>query len=499
MAAFLGIDIGTSACKAAVIDGTGAVQAVASAEYPLEIPQPGWSQQRPQDWWEGACTAVSELRAAHADVRIDGIGLSGQMHGLVALDKNDEVLRPAILWNDMRNQAEAAAVLQAAGGIDGLVSHTNNGMAVGYTGGKLLWLREHEPEHFERMALFLNPKDYLLFKLTGSRSTDVSDASGTGLFDVTDRCWSKELAGKLDLDLDLFPPALESDAVAGELSKDAAERMNLPAGIPVVAGGGDAVCQSTGSGIIKPGWFQTIIGTAGIVACAAKQPVPNPGGRLQVFCNNAADLWHCMGGTISAGASLAWLRRMLASAHNLEPGQLAYEGMMEQAAAAPAGSEGLFFLPYLQGERCPYANPNARGSFIGLNLKHEGAHLIRATIEGIAYNLGHIAGVMRECGIEGEVVVASGGGAASTLWRQIQADIFGCEVITVSGADAGAAYGAALLAGVGCGHWEDLAAASAGIKETSRLAPRPEMAALYQEGLARHAELYRLLEPAYPA
>ncbi|MBF2734503.1 MAG: xylulokinase [Betaproteobacteria bacterium AqS2] len=498
-AGFLGIDIGTSACKAALVDEAGAVIATATAEYPLEIPQPGWSQQRPEDWWEGACAAVTELRAAAPDAEVKGIGLSGQMHGLVALDRADQVIRPAILWNDMRNPAECEEVRQAAGGIDGLVELSNNDMVIGYTGGKLLWLRRHEPDNFERMALFLNPKDYILLRLTGARSTEVSDASGTGLFDVRKRRWSAELIDKLGLDMAVFPKALESDQVAGELGAEAAARMNLPAGLPVVAGGGDGVCQSTGSGVIRPGVFQTILGTAGIVACALDEPVRNDGGRLQVFCNNGAALWHCMGGTISAGAALAWLRRLLASAHGLRPEEMSYAAMMERAAAAPPGAAELFFLPYLQGERCPYENPNARGSFIGLNLKHDAGHMIRAVIEGVTYSLGHIAALMRERGVSGDVAIASGGGAASVLWRQIQADVLGCEVTTVSGADAGAAYGAALLAGVGCGHWQDLAAACAGVKEDSRLAPVAAHAALYKEGLARHAELYRLLEPAYPA
>lgn len=498
-AGFLGIDIGTSACKAALIDGAGAVIASASAEYPLEIPQPGWSQQRPEDWWDGACAAVAELRASQPRVEIKGIGLSGQMHGLVALDREDKVIRPAILWNDMRNPAECAEVRRAAGGVDGLVDLSNNDMVIGYTGGKLLWLRRHEPENFARMALFLNPKDYIAFRLAGARSTDVSDASGTGLFDVRSRRWSAELIGRLGLDMEIFPQALESDQVAGELAADAAALLDLPAGLPVVAGGGDGVCQSTGSGVIRPGVFQTILGTAGIVACALDRPVRNEGGRLQVFCNNGAELWHCMGGTISAGAALAWLRRLLASAHGLRPQDMSYAAMMEQAAAAPPGAAELFFLPYLQGERCPYENPNARGSFIGLNLKHDAGHMIRAVVEGVTYSLGHIAALMRDCGISGGTAIASGGGAASALWRQIQADVLGCEVITVSGADAGAAYGAALLAGVGCGHWPGLEAACAGIEETSRLAPDAANAALYEDGRARHAELYRLLEPAYPA
>lgn len=495
--AFLGLDIGTSGCKAVLVGPEAQVIGAALAEYPLAVPKPGWAEQEPAHWWEAVVATSTKLMAAHPDVSVAAIGLSGQMHGLVALDEHDEVIRPAILWNDQRTGPQCERVLASVGGADGLLALTNNLMVPGYTGGKILWLREHEPASFARLSVVLNPKDYIRLKLTGARATDVSDASGTGLFDVKARRWSAELIAKLELDMAALPEAHESDAVVGVLTAAAAAELGLKEGVKVVAGGGDAVIQSTGSGVVAPGRLQTIIGTAGILACALDSCAPNIAGRLQVFCNNAAGLWHCMGVSVNAGGALAWLRQVLARTAGVEPHELAYATMMQKAAASGPGANGLLFLPYLQGERCPYADPDARGAFVGLNLRHDDGDLVRAVVEGVVYSLADMQRLFAALGLEASTLVASGGGAASPLWRQIQADVFKAEVITVSGAAEGGAFGGALVAGVGVGHWRDLGEACSLLQVTSRCEPGLEHADRYEDMLAGYLELYAALKPSF--
>ena len=485
MQALLGIDIGTSGCKALLIGIDGAVIAADTATYPLSQPRPGWTEQDPELWIEGARKAVAGALAGAPGVEILCVGLSGQMHGLTPLDADHRVLRPAILWNDQRNGAECAALTEAAGGLDGLLAATNNRMLVGYTGGKMLWMRNHEPDLFARMALALNPKDYLRLRLTGEVASEVSDASGTGFFDVRRRQWATGLIETAGIDPALLPPAHESQEITGRISARGAALFGLPAGVPVAGGGGDSVIQTIGSGVIAPGELQTTIGTAGILAAALDAPQDNPDGKLQVFCNVAADKWHCMGVSLNAGGAMGWFRDALCAA-------TPFEQLVAEAAESPAGARGLLFLPYLNGERCPHPDPSARGAFIGLTARHGRADLTRALMEGVVHALADMHALMRPMGIGGRIVKASGGGARSVLWRQLQADMFGCDVVTTEGAAEGAAFGAALVAGLAVGVWPDAETAARRCRDLTREMPDPDAASVH----ARAHEIYRALYPA---
>lgn len=491
----IGIDIGTSATKVLVIDETGAIRARHTAGYPLSTPKPGWAEQDPADWWravEAGLAAVKE--ALDGSLEIKGIGLSGQMHGLVPLDSADRVIRPAILWNDQRTGRQCAWITERAGGLDNLLALTNNPMLTGYTGGKIVWLRDEEPAHYDRLARFLNPKDHIRLLLTGEHATDVSEGSGTGLFDVANRRWSTELLERIGIPTSMVPRAYESHEVTGALRDDLADRLGLPRGLPVVGGGGDGVIQTTGSGLVDPGIAQTIIGTAGIAACALDSCAPNPGGRLQIFCNNAPGLWHCMGVSMNAGGAFAWLRQTLTA---FADGEIGYDAMTALAEAVPPGAEGLLFLPYLIGERCPHPDPDARGAFVGLTLRHGTGHLIRAAMEGVVFSMREMLELMGPLGLDAHVIRASGGGAASPLWRQIQADALGAEVEIVSGAAEGGAYGAALVAGVGTGVWPDLQSAVRGIEVESRTAANAAAKPAYDAAFAVYRQLYPTLKPRF--
>jgi xylulokinase len=490
MDALLGIDIGTSGCKALLLSQDGRVIATDTAAYPLAQPRPGWTEQDPQLWIEGARQAIAGVLGKAPGSRLVCIGLSGQMHGLVALDAAHQVLRPAILWNDQRNGAECAWLTEAAGGLDALLAATNNRMLVGYTGGKILWMQRHEPELFARLTTVLNPKDYLRLRLTGELATEVSDASGTGLFDVRARVWATALMERIGIDPALMPPVFESQLITGRVSAAAADLFGLPAGTPVVGGGGDSVIQTIGSGVIAPGQLQTTIGTAGILAAALDAPQDNPDGRLQVFCNVAADKWHCMGVSLNAGGSMGWFRDGLCT--DDEGSAPSFDQLVATAADSPAGARGLLFLPYLNGERCPHADPVARGAFVGLRACHRRGDMARAVMEGVVHALADMYALMMPLGIERKVIKASGGGARSVLWRQLQADIFGCEVATTEGAAEGAAFGAALVAGLGIGVWADAASAAASCRSITRQLPDPATAEVY----ARAHRIYRNLYPA---
>ncbi len=483
---FLGIDIGTSACKALLMGPDGEVIDKETVSYPLSSPREGWSEQAPEDWVAGAAKAVRSLRA-RSGVDPVSIGLSGQMHGLTALDAERQVLRPAILWNDQRNEAECQEITELAGGLDGLLDLAGNRMLPGFTGGKIRWLQQHEPKVFERTKLILNPKDYLRFRLTGELATEVSDASGTGLFDVAKRCWSKALMERIGLDPDLLPACFESSVVSGKVSAKGAEAFGVVAGTPVVGGGGDAVIQTLGSGVTSEGVLQTTIGTAGVVATALERPIANPDGRLQISCNLAPDLWHCMGVSLNAGGTFAWLRRVLADAG----ADCSYESLTAAAEGAGLGAGGLLFAPYLMGERCPWPDPSARGAFIGLRAQHSSGHLARAVLEGVVYALRDMAALMGEAGLaRTRTIHASGGGASSELWNQMLADVFDAEVITTPSAAEGAAYGAAMLAAVGSGHWADLGEAVAVCQADRRWTPDHSRHLVYSELFDLYRSLY---------
>lgn len=493
----LGIDIGTSGCKALLIDGDGAVLASSTETYGLSQPHPGWTEQDPQLWIDGARAAVAGVLAKKPKVEIAAIGLSGQMHGLTPLDADGKVLRPALLWNDQRNGAECAWVTERAGGIEGLLAHTNNRMLVGYTGGKILWMRNHEPELFGRMRRILNPKDYLRFVLTGEMATEVSDASGTGLFDTRARRWASGLLDILEIDPALLPPCHESHVISGRVSREGAALFGLPEGIPVAGGGGDSVIQTIGSGVIAPGELQTTIGTAGILATALDEPIANPDGRLQVFCNVAPDKWHCMGVSLNAGGAMEWFRAVLGGLTGGDAPSV--ESLAKLAADADAGSRGLFFLPYLNGERCPHPDPSARGAFIGLTARHRAADMARSVMEGVTYSLYDIYALMEQAGIGRMLIKASGGGARSALWRQMQADLFGCDVVTTEGAAEGGAFGAALVAGIGIGVWPDAVAAAKVCRDETRETPDRQAGEALRRAFGIYRGLYDLLTPSFAA
>ncbi|MHC5655209.1 xylulokinase [Stappia sp. ICDLI1TA098] len=487
--ALLGIDIGTSACKALLIGRDGGVIAADTAAYPFDQPRPGWTEQDPALWVEGARKAVAGALAAAPGTTVLAVGLSGQMHGLTPLDGERKVLRKAILWNDQRNGAECEEITQAAGGLEALLAATGNRMLVGYTGGKILWMKRHEPDLFARLRHVLNPKDYLRLVLTGEIATEVSDASGTGLFDTRRRRWATGLIETLGIDPAILPPCHESHVVSGRVSRSGAELFGLPAGTPVVGGGGDSVIQTIGSGVIAPGELQTTIGTAGILAAALDAPIDSGDGRIQVFCNVSPATWHAMGVSLNAGGAMSWFREVLRGWGNEA---FDFEEIVARAETAPPGARGLLFLPYLNGERCPHPDPAARGALVGLTARHGAGDLARAVMEGVVHAFYDMHGLMRAMGIPGHLVKASGGGARSLLWRQMQADLFGCDVVTCEGAAEGAAFGAALVAGVGAGVWPDATAAAATLRELARETPDPGATAIYR----RAHDIYQALYPA---
>lgn len=500
----VGLDIGTSGTKVILADETGKVLASAVKEYPLYAPKPGWAEQNPSDWWRAVCEGCQQvLSASGVDKgRLVGLSLSGQMHGLVALDEEDQVIRPAMLWCDQRTQRQCDWITQKAGGLEGLLRYTNNRMLTGYTGGKLLWMKEMEPDKFERIRRFCCPKDYIRFMLTGEFGIDVSDGAGTGFFDVKKRDWNRELIGLAGLPFEIFPHCMESTDLAGTVSAQAAELTGLPQGLKVYAGGGDAVIQTTGAGLVKPGILGVVIGTSGNVSMALDSYRDNPGGNLQVFCNNEPHLWHTFGCTLSAGGAYRWYRDALCE-HDIqkarETGRNVYDLMGEEAEQSVPGANGVSFAPYLSGERCPYPDPNARGVFYGLTLKTTRSDMTRAVMEGVTYSLRQVVDLMGEMApdIKGQKVYTSGGGAASALWRQMQADIFNLPVYTMSAASEGGAYGAVMVAGVGAGVWKDLSEAVSIIKVETETLPNARNRAAYEDGYAIYSELYGALKPVF--
>ena len=494
---FVGIDLGTSACKALAIDGTGTVLARASADYPLSTPKPGWAEQAPADWQRGCDAAMVALVAAlPAGSAVQAIGLSGQMHGLVALDRDDRVIRPAILWCDNRTGAQCDAITERVGGPDALLDLTNNRMLPGFTGGKIAWLRDHEPDTLARMRHFLLPKDALRLEMTGERATDVSDASGTGLFDVRARTWSQPMLQAVGLSSEQVPPALESHEISGRLRPGTASRWGLPPGLPVVAGGGDSVIQTTSMGVIDPGVIGITIGTAGLVGASVASCPDNPGALLQVSCGNAPGRWHVMGVTLNGGGALQWWRDALSLLPNGAPG---FDEIVAMAQQAPCGAGGLLFLPFLMGERCPHVAPTGRGAWIGLTRSHDLRHMSRAVMEGVLLNIRSILDLVAASGVRWRSLRASGGATTSPAWLQMLADVSGQEVATVTGAAEGGAYGAALLAGVGSGHWSSLDEAVRPIRITGTTGPSAPAVAAYDRLHPIHASLFEALGRANAA
>ena len=498
----IGLDVGTSGAKCILCDDEGKVLSTSTQEYPLYTPKPGWAEQDPEDWWEAVKKGIAViLKKYPVDAKeIAGISFSGQMHGLVALDKDLKVIRPAILWCDQRTQKQCDEITEKAGGVEGLVKLTNNRMLTGYTGGKILWLKEEEPENFAKMTVFVCPKDYIRFKLTGKIAIDMSDASGTGFFDTKNRVWCDKLIELAGLDKSLFPECMESVDKAGEVTKAAADETGLPEGLNVYAGGGDAVIQTTGTGLVEPGVLGIVIGTSGNVSMGMDKYADNPEGKLQMFCNNDKNLWHCFGCTLTAGGALSWYTKTLAGEDKADADKLGknvYALIDDRAAEVPAGCNGVLFAPYLTGERCPYPDGNARGIFYGLSLGTTRAEMARAVMEGVTFSLKQVVELMASQ-VKPEKVYLSGGGASSELWKQMAADIFEIPVYTMSAAKEGGAYGAVLVAGVGAGIWKDLNEAIKVLKEDEKCyMPSEETRPAYRKAYEKYKKIYFANKPLF--
>lgn len=465
MGYLLGIDNGTSGTKTILCDENGTILGEATVEYPCHAPRAGWSEQDPADWWKAAVESVRKaIRAAKVSGKeVIGIGLSGQMHGLVCLDKQGQVLRRAILWNDQRTAAECEEITKLAGGLRSLLKMVSNPALTGFTAPKILWVRKHEPKVYEKTAHILLPKDYLRYKMTGEFATEVSDASGTLLLDVNKRVWSRSLCSKLDIDMGLLPAVYESPEISGTVHAEAAKAMGIPVGTLVAGGGGDQAAGAVGNGIVRKGVISAMMGTSGVVFAHADTVETDPGGRVHTFCHAVPGKWHVMGVVLAAGGSLQWFRNALCQDEIRESRKRKcdpYEILTAEAATVPPGCEGLYFLPYLTGERTPHADPYARACFVGLTPRHGKAQMTRAVMEGATFAMRDSLEIMRTMGIRSKEIRLSGGGARSPLWAQMQADIYNCTTC-VTNSTAGSAYGAMLLGGVGAGVWKGVPEACA--------------------------------------
>lgn len=486
----LGIDVGTSSAKLTLVDAVGRLVAEQTRGYPVESPRPLWSEQNPECWWRAVCEGLRALwdEDESRRARIAAIGLTGQMHGLVLLDARGAVVRPCILWNDQRT-AEQCRELTARVGPQRVIELTGNPVLPGFTAPKIAWVREHEPANFARVAHVLLPKDYVRFRLSDEFASDVSDASGTSLFDVGRRQWSDAMIDALGLPRAWLPDVCESATPCAKVSRGAADETGLYPRTTIVAGAGDQAAQAVGTGILAPGDLSVTLGTSGVVFAATDTFRPEPQGRLHAFCHAVPGGWHVMGVMLAAGASVEWFRELL----GVSPDELS-----RLAQDAPPGCEGLLYLPYLSGERTPHADPLARGAFIGLTVRHTRAHLARAVLEGVCFGLRDSLNLIHELGVRSKRVRVSGGGAQSGVWRQILADVLEMEIGTV-GTSAGAAFGAALLAGVGAGVFASLAdAVTRAVQERECARPGPA-ARRYAEYHARYAAQYPLLRAEFAA
>jgi xylulokinase len=456
----VGLDVGTTAVKGLALADDGTILARAEADYPLSTPRPGWAEQDPETWWTATERVLDSLRGEAGAP--DGIGLSGQMHGLVVLDAADRVLRPAILWNDQRTAAECREIEELVG-LDELIGETGNRALPGFTAPKLVWLRRHQPEVYARIAHVLLPKDYVRLRLCGERATDVADASGTLLLDVSARRWSERMVEALELDPAWLPRVLESASVSGATA----------GGVPVAAGAGDQAAAALGAGVDRPGPLSVVLGTSGVVFAAQEQFTPDAQARVHAFCHAVPAAWHTMGVMLSAAGSLRWLRDTAAPGTD-------FPELIDEAVAWPPGAEGLLFLPYLAGERTPHADADARGAFTGLSLRHDRGALVRAVLEGVAFGLRDSLDLLLELGAQPSVGRVSGGGARSDEWLRIVASVLELPLERTA-ADEGAAFGAALLGGVACGTWSDArAAVAAVVRPGARVEPVAEWVEAYR-------------------
>jgi len=493
----LGIDVGTTGTKALLIDTLGHVLARSTHEYALRTPRPGWAEQNPADWWEATVAAIRELLATSeiGPEKIRGIGLSGQQHGSVFLDREGRVIREALLWCDQRTASQCKWIHEMVG-FDTVIGETLNPVLTGFQAPKIVWLRDNEPDNYKRLHKVLLPKDYIRYRLTGEFATEVSDAAGTSLLNVAKRDWSDIMLDGIGMTRDHLPPVYESPVASATVSRCAADETGLCPGIPVAGGGGDNACSAVGNGVIEEGIVQISLGTSGTVFSPMDEPKIDPGLRVHTFCHAVPGQWHAMGVMLSAGGSLRWFRDELCTEEKSKAAKLGidpYEIITAEAAAVPAGAEGLLFLPYLAGERTPYADPNARGVFLGLGLHHTKAHLVRAIMEGVGYGLRDSLDILKTMALPIRQIRNTGGGSRSSLWRQMQSDIFGAPLVTMT-IDEGAAFGAALLGGVAGGVWKDVAAACSDtvqIKECTQ--PDETNADTYAKYHCVYSDLYQAL------
>jgi xylulokinase len=495
MAHLLGIDIGTSGTKTLICDDTGKVLATAMAEHPISSPKPGWSEQNPLDWWSAVIKATRAVRkkAGIKPADITGIGLSGQMHGSVFLADGPKPLRPALLWNDQRTAEQCAQIEQAAGGRAALIELVANPALTGFTAPKILWVRENEPKVYEKTRHILLPKDFIRYRMTGEYATEVSDASGTLLLDVVNRKWSDRLLELLQIDKALMPALYESTAITGTLTVGAAQELGLAPGTPVVGGGGDQAAGAVGNGIVSTGIVSATLGTSGVVFAHSDQPTRDPQGRVHTMCHAVPGKWCVFGCMLSAGGSFQWFRNNLGDAEMAEAKKKKvdpYSLLIREAEKAPPACEGLQFLPYLTGERCPYPDPYARGGWIGVTARTTRAMLIRSLLEGVTFGMRDALSIMQQMQIPITQVRASGGGARSDFWLQLQADIYRQPIVSISAAE-GPAYGVAILAGVGTGIWTHVEqAARVCVKQVRKHNPNKKAMEIYQRSYGVYGKLY---------
>lgn len=485
----LGLDLGTTSARAVLTARDGRILATHAADYPMDTPRPGWAEQDPDAWERAAYEALGAcVRVATAPSAIRGIGLTGQMHGATLLDERDQSIRPAILWCDQRTSAQRQAIERHIG-LSEVIARTANPPLEGFTAPKLLWVREHEPEAYARIRRVLLPKDFIRLRLTGEAATDVADASGTALFDVAKREWSESMARDLDISLEWLSRVVESPEPAGALTAAAAESLGLPAGLPVAGGAGDQAAGGVAAGIVTEGDALVTIGSSGVVFVAGDQPRIDPAGRVHTFCHALPNAWHVMGVTQGAGISLRWVRDTLGAR---DSGGDPYDALTREASASPAGSRGLIWLPYLQGERTPHLDPNARGVLFGLTTAHGRGDVVRAVLEGVAFSLRDGLEIIQELGLPARRVKIAGGGARSPIWRQIVADVLGLP-ISLEPEDRGPAFGAALLAGVAVGVYDSVEEACATTASRSQeVEPDTDTQVVYEA-------TYRLYRDLYPA
>ncbi|NNE65172.1 MAG: xylulokinase [Pyrinomonadaceae bacterium] len=485
----LGIDVGTGGSRAVLVTKEGEVAGTAIEDHvPFDSPEIGWAEQDPLDWWRATAKAVRKvLSDFNGEIEVGAVGFSGQMHGLVILDQNDDVIRPSLIWCDQRTQKQCDEITETFGK-EKLIELVSNPALTNFTLAKLLWVRDNEPDAYSRISSVMLPKDYVRFRLTGKKATEVSDASGTLILDVSRRRWSKEILSGLDISAEILPDVFESQELCGTVTDAAARETGLKSGTPVVAGAGDNAAGAIGMGIVRPGQTSMTIGTSGVAFSVTERPKIDRKGRIHTFCHAVPERWHVTGVTQAAGLSFRWFRENFAIGHS-------FDELVSEAEDVPAGADGLLWTPYLMGERTPHIDPETRASLIGLTASHTRGHVVRAILEGVAFSLRDCLEVFLESDLEIGKVRLGGGGAKSSLWRRIQADVYGRTVETIT-AEEGAAFGAALLAGVGAGVWKSVdEACESAIEIAEELETDEEVGSLLESRYSAYRKIYRAVKP----